>query len=354
MLKRLGLAGAGALVLAVIIGLYMAGEVRLPSLFGGNASANTSTVMLTAPAVRMTLQDTAVLQGTASHVTLATLRAAGPGRMTKVDVSEGSSVKVGDELFQIDGRPVIAVNGDFPFWRDLQQGAGGADVAQLKTMLRAEGFSPSSADNQSFEWTTTQALKAWQKLHGFTQDGILRTSDTQVAGWPARIGPVKVGLGDFVAPGVPLTSVVSTQLKINLTLTAADRQRLQVGQQAQVEIAATGKAAPGTITALDNSATTDAQGNKTYGGAVSVNSGLDVLEGASVKVTVIIQEAKNAVAVPVAAVVTGPTGKPQVRVQDARGGIKQVAVVTGLTDGAYTEIKSGLSGGETVVLGPKS
>jgi peptidoglycan hydrolase-like protein with peptidoglycan-binding domain len=353
MLKRIGFAVAAAGLLVAAVALYTSGEVRLPSL-GGGASADSSTVLVTAQVVRMTLQDTAVLQGTASHVTLGTLRSAGQGRVTKVDVGEGSTVNVGDELFQVDGRPTVAVNGSFPFWRDLQEGATGADVAQLKDVLRGDGYHPSRADNQSFESTTTTALKAWQKRHGFAQDGVLKTTDTQVAAWPARIGPVKVGVGDFVAPGAALTTVVATQLQISLTLTAADRQQLQVGQQAQIAIAATGKTAGGTITALDNSATTDAQGNKTYGGTVKVEGGLDVLEGASVKVTVIIQEAKDVVAVPVAAVVADGTGKPEVRVQDARGKIKQVPVTTGLTDGAYTEIKSGLAAGQTVILGPKS
>lgn len=354
MIRRIGLAAAGALLVAAAAGLYATGEVRLPSLAGASAGDNSS-ALLTAQAVRMTLQDTSVLTGTASHVALGTLRAAGPGRVTRVDVSEGKTINPGDELFQVDGRPVIAVNGSFPFWEDLKEGASGADVAQLKSMLRAEGFSPSRAvSDQRFDSTTTTALEAWQKLHGFPRDGVLETADTQVAGWPARIGPVKVGMGDFVAPGVELTSVVSAQLQVHLSLAAADRQKLQVGQQAQVQIVATGKTATGTITALDNSATTDAQGNKTYGGTVSVANGLDVLDGSSVKVTAIIQEVKNAVAVPVAAVVTDATGKPEVRVQDARGKIKSVPVVTGLTDGAYTEIESGLSGGETVILGPKS
>jgi multidrug efflux pump subunit AcrA (membrane-fusion protein) len=354
MFRRVGVAVAAACILAVAAGLYVTGEVHLPS-FGTGANANNATPMLTAQAVRMTLQDTSVLTGTSSHLTLGTLRAAGPGRVTKVDVAEGKTVNLGDELFQIDGRPVIAVNGGFPYWEDLKEGATGSDVAQLKGMLRAEGFHPSRAvDDQTFDSTTTTALKAWQKLHGFPQDGVLKTTDTQVAGWPARIGPVKVALGDFVAPGGDLTTVVSTQLQVSLTLTAADRQKLQVGQQAQVEILATQKTASGAITALDNSPTTDAQGNKTYGGTVSVANGLDVLDGASLKVTVIIQEAKDAVAVPVAAVVTDGTGKPEVRVQDPRGRVKPVAVVTGLTDGAYTEVKSGISVGETVVLGPAS
>ncbi|HEY4025600.1 MAG TPA: HlyD family efflux transporter periplasmic adaptor subunit [Candidatus Dormibacteraeota bacterium] len=355
MLRRIGLAAAVAVLLAVAAALFATGEVHLPN-FGASASAgDRSSAMLTTQAVRITLRDTSVLTGTASHVALGTLRAAGPGRVTRVDVDEGKTVNAGDELFQIDGRPVIAVNGDFPFWQDLKEGASGADVAQLKDMLRGDGFYPSRAvSDQTFDSTTTTALKAWQKRHGFTRDGVLKMTDTQVAGWPARIGPVKVRMGDFVGPGMELTSVVSTQLQIHLSLSAADRQKLQVGQPVQAQIVASGKTATGTITALDNSATTDAQGNKTYGGTVSVASGLDVLDGSSVKVTVIIQEVKNAVAVPVAAVVTDATGKPEVRVQDATGRIRSVQVVTGLTDAAYTEIKSGLSGGETVVLGPKS
>ena len=56
-------------------------------------------------------------------------------------------------------------------------------------------------------------------------------------------------------------------------------------------------------------------------------------------------------AVPIAAVKPGGTGKDVVRVIDlANGKITEVPVVTGITEGSFIEIVSGLKGREVVVV----
>src|SRR5205814_9750339 len=62
-------------------------------------------------------------------------------------------------------------------------------------------------------------------------------------------------------------------------------------------------------------------------------------------------EAKNALAVPSEAITNDETGRPIVYTLD--NGKWQAAVVqTGITDGKYTEIKQGLTAGQTIRVTP--
>lgn len=55
--------------------------------------------------------------------------------VTSQPVSEGSSVTECTAVLEVNGRPLIAVVGDFAFYRDLVQGDKGPDVRQLQTAL---------------------------------------------------------------------------------------------------------------------------------------------------------------------------------------------------------------------------
>src|SRR5205807_8116199 len=81
------------------------------------------------------------------------------------------------------------------------------------------------------------------------------------------------------------------------------------------------------------------------------NKGDQVQPGMKPAVAFRDQEVKNALAVPNEAVDKDSSGRPTVKV--LRGGKWQaVAVQTGVTDGQYTQIKSGLQKGEIVQVTP--
>jgi multidrug efflux pump subunit AcrA (membrane-fusion protein) len=66
---------------------------------------------------------------------------------------------------------------------------------------------------------------------------------------------------------------------------------------------------------------------------------------------VVDQQVKNALTVPIAAVKQNGVGEDVVRVIDrGTGKITTVRVTTGLTEGSYIQVKSGLSNDETVVV----
>ena len=77
-----------------------------------------------------------------------------------------------------------------------------------------------------------------------------------------------------------------------------------------------------------------------------------LINGAAVTLDVVTQESKNALVVPVEAV-AGGQGNGQVEVVEDDGSRRIVEVELGLTDGKVVEIRSGLTGTETIgVPGP--
>lgn len=121
---------------------------------------------------------------------------AASGVLTSVDVAEGATVLAGQRLYTVDLRPVVAAVGDVPAFRDLAQGARGADVGQLQRLLVDGGFLGAHRDGV-FDRATLVAAKAWQASLGVEQDGVVRAGDLVFA---ARL-PARVRLADDVAVG---------------------------------------------------------------------------------------------------------------------------------------------------------
>jgi multidrug efflux pump subunit AcrA (membrane-fusion protein) len=83
-----------------------------------------------------------------------------------------------------------------------------------------------------------------------------------------------------------------------------------------------------------------------------VKGTLGAADGAPVTIDVVLQERHNALTVPIAAVKQNGDGADVVRVIDlAHGGkVREVIVKTGLSEGSYIEIRSGLNAQQIVVV----
>ncbi len=175
-----------------------------------------------------------------------------------------------------------------------------------------------------------------------------------VAGtWPTRLGEVFVKEGEVVTAGKPLFSLTETTFTVTLDASAADRTKLKVGQSVTVQLQGADGTAPGVISELDENVTTDPDTKKqTYKGKVQVEGELGAADGAPVTIKVVLQERLNALTVPIAAVKQNGAGEDVVRVIDlAHGGrIREVRVKTGLSEGSYIEIQSGLRANQVVVV----
>lgn len=180
-------------------------------------------------------------------------------------------------------------------------------------------------------------------------DVVLQASDMIVATWPVRVGPVPVEVGDLVTRGSPLFSLVEPDFSIALTVGAAERSELRVGQRVTVDLTVGNQVLDGTIASLDESATLGPNGEQRFEGEVSVDGTYEAVDGAAVTVDVVLAEVVDVLAVPVAAVLRTADGDV-VRVVNDQGTITRTPVTIGLVDREWVEIVSGLSGDELVVV----
>ena len=179
-------------------------------------------------------------------------------------------------------------------------------------------------------------------------DVFFMPGDMVVADWPARVGSVEVEEGDLVQRATPLFNLTDPGFTITLFASPTDRSKLAEGQLVTVNLASGGQEVDGIITQLDDTATTSG-GSETYEGVVETAETLVGVDGAVVTIDVVVEQSLDAVVVPIAAVLSDG-GQEIVRVVTPEGVIERRAIETGMLDGAYVEVVTGVAPGEYVIL----
>ncbi|MGW1867398.1 peptidoglycan-binding protein [Streptomyces mauvecolor] len=141
---------AGAALLSVG-GLVASVFVRSPAQDAAGRRAPDPTV-LTSPVQQRVLTKSVILRGTVTaggSVNFTPVQgqsqgaAAGALLLTGIRKKAGSAVAPGDVLVEVSGRPVIALSGPVPAYRDLKPGDTGKDVGELQDALRRLGYADS-------------------------------------------------------------------------------------------------------------------------------------------------------------------------------------------------------------------
>lgn len=109
---------------------------------------------------------------------------ASPAVVSGVPAAPGSRVSSGTQLLEVNGRPVFALVGQFPPFRDLAQGDHGPDVRQLQDGLRASGRSIPAKENDVFGPHTAAAVLSLYTSAGYSRDLIETTAPDE--GTPAE------------------------------------------------------------------------------------------------------------------------------------------------------------------------
>lgn len=146
--RRLLLLGAATAAISAA-GLGATRWVRSPQQLLADEQPPAPTT-LTASVERRILRDTVVLRGQVGaagtfEVTPAP-RNAERSVVSAVRVQQGQEVVPGKVLLEVAGRPLVALPGDTPAFRDLRPGTTGKDVTQLQKALKALGFDPKDSD----------------------------------------------------------------------------------------------------------------------------------------------------------------------------------------------------------------
>lgn len=88
--------------------------------------------------------------------------------ITQLPAGVGDTVAAGALVLEVSGRPVIALTGDLPAYRDLAPGASGPDVTQLQQALAAQGLLPGSQVDGVYGAATSEAVSRLYSSLGYT------------------------------------------------------------------------------------------------------------------------------------------------------------------------------------------
>lgn len=333
---------------------------------GGNANAATRTTGV----VRGTVLSSVSASGSVGSAKTESLNFGTSGTVEKINVESGDKVKKGQVLAELD---------DTTAKENLDAAAAALDAADDNTSTAAGYSSYVSAKNtyndakRALDGTVLKAPFAGtvvtvNGMVGGSSSGSSSSSSgssSSSAGGGSGASGSGSGSGSAGASGGTgaagssgssgssgsgfMELADTGKLQVDADFTEADTTKLKIGQQATVTFAAlTGTTASGTVTAIDMSPTTT-NNVVQYGVTIALkNRPADVRIGQTATVQVIVSKADNALYVPSAAVRTAG-GQSTVTVM--RNG-KQVTqpVRLGVTGDQGTEITSGLTEGERVVL----
>jgi hypothetical protein len=300
------------------------------------------------------------------------------GTYTKLPAA-GQVIRQGHVLYRVDDRPVLLLHGSTPAYRTLSAGASGPDVAELNADLVALGFATRaqlSPKSVSFGPATTAAVMKLQAALSMTQNGTLTLGQVVFEPSAVRVTSVLAQLGGSAQVGAAVMQGTSTVRQVQLALSAAEQTTVAVGDKVSITLP-DNRATPGVVSSVgavaicapssgsggsgSSSATPGttacSSGSSTPTIAVGVTpshlAAMGKWDRAPVQVGITTASVRNALVVPVTALLARSDGGYAVEVVGAGARNRLVQVSLGLFDDAEGLVQvtaSGLSAGQEVVV----
>ena len=276
----------------------------------------------------------------------------------------GQIISQGQTIYQVDGAPVVLLYGSVPAYRDLAQGASGADVKQLNAALVALGYATRSQldpASDDYTWRTRAAVEKLQAAMGVTQDGVLHLGQVVFQPTALRVTSVAATLG---APsGGVIAQATSTTRRVMVNLDATEQSEVKAGDQVVITLPGN-RTTPGRVSSVGTVATAPANsGSGSNGANSSPTVEVDItptdpaatgsLDQAPVQVSITAAGVTAALVVPVASLLSLAGGGYAVETVGADGVHGLVGVTPGLfddADGLVQVTDTALKPGDRVVV----
>lgn len=315
---------------------------NIDEVLTGNRVVNQVTIQVTNPGgISTSTTATASIgsiyssaEGTFSVKTQKVITSDVSGEISSVKVSAGSKVKEGDILFTLTAASVENLMESYKSKLDSAQDAVEA-----------------ASDN------VENAKEAIEDAESKLQDVVdTRTDYSITAPITGKVVRKSALAGDTIKNTSQLCTIYDlSAVTFEMAVDELDVMNVKVGQEVNVTADAfEGVKIKGVVTNV-SLISTSSQGVTQYPVTVRIDDVKNLLPGMNVTGEIIIAKAEGVMAIPADALMRGD--KVYVKdasVKDANGdipaGFKAVEVETGLTDGDYIEIKSGLTGNEEVYV----
>lgn len=376
---RRAVGGRGRRRLAVVLALLVVAAVAVGVALSARSSPGKPPsgvpVTGTATVQRRDLVETDTESGTISYASPQTVYNRLSGTITWLP-GVGQLIRPGQPLYEIDGQPVILMNGTTPAYRELTSSDSDApDILQLNRNLVNLGFDPGGiVIDDAWQPATSTGVEALQTSLGEAATGSLAVGQVVFLPGDQIVSAVDTGLGSAGGAGDPsadsstsdpnsagnsspasstgsgasttaILQTTSTQLIVTVDLPASSQSEAKAGETVTVEMSA-GNTVNGVITAVSPiaaSSSSSAAGSSSGSQAtipVTIKlkghvSGAG-LDQAPVSVNFAEAVASNVLSVPVTALLATPGGGYVV--QEAQAPHQLMAVATGLFAAGYVQI----------------
>jgi hypothetical protein len=269
----------------------------------------------------------------------------------------GSGVERGEALYWLNGAPVSLMYGDVPMWRPLDASSEpGSDIRELERNLVALGDDPDDEIeiDSEWDWATTAAVKRWQKDRGLAETGAVELGQVVFLPGPRRTGQLKTTVGAPLQPGSEVMDTTSTKRTVLIDLDADKQSLVHKSGEVEVELP-DGSSVDGRIVDVGKVAESETdpdtgeQGDPTIPVEVRLTHGAKAggLDETPVSVALEKERAKNALTVPVTALLALAEGGYAVEVVGEGGSTRLVRVdpdmyADGIVEISGDEIREGM------------
>jgi hypothetical protein len=314
----------------------------------------------TQPVTRQDISATMPVAATLGYAGSYTVTGQGTGTLTWLP-SAGAVIRQGRVLYETgNGSPVALLYGSVPAWRDLYEGLTGQDVSQLNHDLVALG----DADRPDivaegwdyYSWETAVGVENLETHLGVSSpSGSLTLGQVVFMPEALRVSQVSATLGGQVSGAI--LSATSDRHVVTISLDASQQSEVQAGDAVSVALP-DGATTPGVISSVGTVATTTTGPSGTSTTTIPVQVTLThpgaagTLDQAPVTVNITSSTAKDALVVPVGALLAQSSGGYAVEVVGAGNTRHLVPVSVGLTDDAdgLVQVTGALTPGQRVVV----
>jgi hypothetical protein len=348
------------LVVAMAAGAVWAWRAGVFSPVSSGSGQQGAPAPATRPVTRQDISATTPVTATLGYAASYQVTGQGSGTLTWVP-SAGAVIGQGQVLYKTDnGTPVALLYGSVPAWRDLSEGLTGQDVSQLNHDLVALG----DADRADivaegwdyYSWETAVGVENLETHLGVSSpSGNLTLGQVVFKPEALRVSQVTGSLGGQASG--PVLSATSDRHVVTINLDASQQSQVKAGDAVSVTLP-DGATTPGVISSVGTvaSITTGSSGSPATTIAVQVElahpDAAGTLDQAPVTVNITTSTAKDALVVPVGALLAQSSGGYAVEVAGTGNTRHLVPVSVGLTDDAHglAQVTGALAPGQRVVV----
>lgn len=314
----------------------------------------------TTEVTRTTLAATETFEGTLGHGEAITVAAAGQGTITRLP-EQDAVIRRGTELYRLNERPVTAMIGAIPMYRDLRAGDTGIDVEQFEANLAALGYDGFTVDDE-FTSYTALAVERWQDDIGADETGVVTRADIVFLPEVGCVDARYADVGGVIGPGAPVLDVTGSEQVVSMDVDIADRDLLTLDTGVTIQLPG-GEEVGGTVTAADVVEAQPASEESGTGGEeptgadnavaqveVTLNRAVDEeFEGSPVDAVINVDARKDVLVVPVNALLALSEGGYGLEVVATDGTTSTAPVETGLFANGSVEVEgAGIDEGTVV------